>query len=62
MNNNSVVVHIAIYTNYILDFQVLGNYYYKDCKHLYHHYTNLTFVCDVCDVRAGGHGKPFDPS
>ena len=19
-------------------------------------------VCDVCDVRAGGHGKPFDPS
>ena len=28
-----------------------------------HHYTiNLTFVCDVTSVRAGGHGKPFDPS
>ena len=24
------------------------------------HYTNLTFVC--LSVRAGGHGKPFDPS
>ena len=30
---------------------------------LYYHYTNLTFVCDVRpSVRAGGHGKPFDPS
>ena len=28
-----------------------------------YHYTNLTFIClSVCDVRAGGHGKPFDPS
>ena len=33
-----------------------------------HLYTNLTFVCDVRDVRdverevTGGHGKPFDPS
>ena len=26
----------------------------------YYHYTNLTFVC--LSVRAGGHGKPFDPS
>ena len=26
-------------------------------KMLQNHYTNLTFVCDVCDVRAGGHGK-----
>ena len=26
-------------------------------------YSNLTFVCEsVCDVRAGGHGKPFDLS
>ena len=28
-----------------------------------YHYTNLTFVClSVMSVRAGGHGKPFDPS
>ena len=28
-----------------------------------YHYTNLTVVClSVCDVRAGGHGKRFDPS
>ena len=27
-----------------------------------YHYTNLTFVCDVTSVRAGGHGKRFDPS
>ena len=27
------------------------------------HYTKLKFVCDVRpSVRAGGHGKPFDPS
>ena len=27
-----------------------------------HHYTNLTFVRDICDVRARDHGKPFNPS
>ena len=33
----------------------------KTIRYIYH-YTNLTFVCDVTSVRAGGHGKPFDPS
>ena len=27
-----------------------------------YHYTDLTFVRDVCDMRVGGHEKPFHPS
>ena len=28
----------------------------------HHHHHILILHLSVCDVRAGGHGKPFDPS
>ena len=46
---------VLIFVIFVVDLAVM--------KITTHHYTNLTFVCDVRpSVRAGGHGKPFDPS
>ena len=69
-----IVLVLFYYFNYynnlinIIDLAILHNTKAQlvfDSIIIYYHYANLTFVCDVRDVRdvrAGGHGKPFDPS
>ena len=50
----------AWFENYAIPHVSRNSSSFKDKITDCYHYTNLTFVGDR--VRAGGHGKPFDPS